>query len=182
MLIILHNTPIWVWCLLAFLIYRGLQALRPREMTPQRMLLLPVLFLVWALSGIVTDVKNWPIALVSCLVMLIAGAMLGSRIAQGQPPAYRDGVTGLINRPGSPITLVLICLGFSLKYALAVVLAEQSDMARDPGFCAVFGGVGGFVDGIFWGLTAAQLAAALQTGGTVPGLAWLCTPRSRWTR
>ncbi len=50
---VLRHTPIWVWVLLAFLIYRGIMMLRPREVSPSRMLIIPVVFLVWGLTGMV---------------------------------------------------------------------------------------------------------------------------------
>ena len=41
---ILSHTPSWVWVLLAFLVYRGVIAMRPRDVSPSRSLIIPVIF------------------------------------------------------------------------------------------------------------------------------------------
>lgn len=43
---ILGHTPLWVWFLLAFLVYRGVAAMRPRDVSPSRGLIIPVVFFV----------------------------------------------------------------------------------------------------------------------------------------
>jgi len=50
---ILDHTPFWVWLLLAFLLYRGVAAMRPREVSPSRALIVPVIFFVWGVASLV---------------------------------------------------------------------------------------------------------------------------------
>ena len=49
---ILSHTPVWVWVLFAYLVSRGVVALREREMQPGRALIVPIVFLVWGLAGL----------------------------------------------------------------------------------------------------------------------------------
>ena len=51
---ILINTPVWVWPLLAYLIWQGAQALRPRTQPIWRMLIVPLVFFLMGLSRLVT--------------------------------------------------------------------------------------------------------------------------------
>lgn len=167
-LIMIKSTPAWVWLLLAFLLYRGIKALSPRTMTPRRMLVLPIVFFVWALVGIFFELRNLPVALPVFAATLALGGALGWQLALRQPRASLDSASGLVHRPGSAMTLVLICIGFSLKYALSVFLARHPGLGGTPSFCALYGAVSGVVDGTFWGVTAAQFSHALRGAGVRP--------------
>nr|WP_239668881.1 hypothetical protein [Stenotrophomonas maltophilia] len=41
------QTPIWVWLLLAFLVTRGIAAMKPAETSLQKLAIVPALFAVW---------------------------------------------------------------------------------------------------------------------------------------
>ncbi|WP_008546167.1 DUF6622 family protein [Bradyrhizobium sp. CCGE-LA001] len=49
---VLIHTPPWVWVLLAYLVWQGVQALQPRTTPIWRALVLPVVFIVWGMSRI----------------------------------------------------------------------------------------------------------------------------------
>ncbi|MEJ2625771.1 MAG: hypothetical protein P8Z80_14890 [Pseudolabrys sp.] len=157
---ILSGTPVWVWALFAFLLFRGIAALRAREMTPARMLVLPVIFLVWALAGMFFELVAWPAALAAFVVALAIGLAGGWANAARLPVATRDPVTGLVCRPGSATTLVLVLVGFVAKYVLSVALAMHANLGAQTGFAALFGGVSGLIDGAFWGGAALQFRQA----------------------
>lgn len=44
---IVSQTPAWVWLLLAFLVTRGIAAMKPGETSLQKLAVVPVLFTVW---------------------------------------------------------------------------------------------------------------------------------------
>ena len=50
---ILARTPWWVWLLFLFLLWIGARALRPATMPFWRLAILPAVFLVWGLQGLV---------------------------------------------------------------------------------------------------------------------------------
>jgi Family of unknown function (DUF6622) len=164
-LIMIKSTPLWVWLLLAFLIYRGVKSLSPRAVAPWRMFLLPVIFFAWAFMGILTEVRDPSIALTVFIAALAAGGALGWHLARRQPATTFDPANGLVHRPGSATPLVLICIGFITKYALSVVLARRPELGGMSGFCSLYGAVSGLVDGAFWGITTAQFTGALQRIG-----------------
>ena len=51
---ILTNTPLWVFALLAYLIWQGSQSLRPSTRPIWRMLIVPLVFFLMGLSRLVT--------------------------------------------------------------------------------------------------------------------------------
>ena len=76
-LLVLENTPVWVWVLLAFLIYRGIVALNPRAVDPRRALVLPIVFLVWAIVDFVVSQRRDR----AMHVVYPAGSLVGDVIA-----------------------------------------------------------------------------------------------------
>ena len=160
---VLSRTPVWVWVLFAYLILRGVKALHPREVSPARALLIPVIFLVWALSGIHTELSDWSVALVAFAFALVLGLFAGWWNAARLPAASFNLATGKIGRPGSAVTLVLVILAFIAKYILSVALAMHPQLAGQSGFAVIFGGISGLVDGVFWGGTIQQFRTAFAS-------------------
>ena len=50
---IILNTPVWVWALLMFLIYRGILASADREISLKKTFIIPVVMLALSVQGIV---------------------------------------------------------------------------------------------------------------------------------
>jgi len=155
--ILLHRTPPWVWALFAVLVYRGIRALRPRRMSVARTFLLPILFLVWVLVSIHSEVTDLQSAYEAFVAGAAAGGVIGWMLwaRAGRATYYPD--TQMIERPGSPLTLVLLILAFLSKFALMAMLAQDHGLAANAAFSAAFGGVSGLVDGMFWGGTLSQV-------------------------
>lgn len=165
---IIRHTPTWVWLLLAFLLYRGLKSMAPRAMAPRRMLVLPVVFFVWAVHGIVTELHAADYALAGFCLALVVGVVLGRLLAYRQPePSYDSGL-GLIRRPGSVVPLVLILVAFVSKYALSAYLAYRPELGASALYCGFYGTVSGFTDGVFWGVMFTQIARAMRGAGIAP--------------
>ena len=116
---ILTHTPIWVFPLLAYLVWLGIKAMRPRTVTIWRSLIVPAVFIVWGLSRLLSrqDIV-WPLAawLGAAAVLLVVG-LLTAR------PIELDHTTGEIKRPGSVIPLIRNITVFALQYTVAVIAA-----------------------------------------------------------
>jgi len=67
---ILINTPVWVFALLAYLIWQGLQGLRPRMRPVWRTLIVPLVFFLMGLSRLVFARDHAPEPLVAWSVAL----------------------------------------------------------------------------------------------------------------
>lgn len=149
---ILIHTPLWVWPLLAYLIWQGIKAMRPRKVTVQRSLIMPAIFIVWGLSGLISRSTDnlWPL-----VAWLAAALVLGPAGFLASKPFELDHTSGEITRPGSVMPLIRNLSIFALQYAVQVIMAIDPD-ARTT--AAVAGrAVGGAMTGYFIGRTVALL-------------------------
>lgn len=167
MMNIFQHTPIWVWVLFAFLLYRGIQALYPRNVNPVRMLLLPVVFLIWAVVSIEAELQKLWLGYTGFVIGLVFGFGVGWMMWRTQKRCTFNRTTRTVRRPGSPWTLILILVAFSTKFILHVFLAQSPTLHHDPTFHLLFGGISGFVDGVFWGGTALQLQSLRTRGAEI---------------
>ena len=71
---ILIHTPLWVFALLAYLVWQGIKAMQPRTVPIWRALIVPVVFIVWGISriGFGHQDSPWPLAawIVAALALL----------------------------------------------------------------------------------------------------------------
>ncbi|MEG5550402.1 DUF6622 family protein [Enterobacter wuhouensis] len=153
MALLLKDTPVWVWILLAFLLRRGFAALYEREMATGRLFFLPVLFLVWGAYGVITETELAGVSLTMMVAGLLVGTALGYILWRSQPPLRSSDYPGMIIRAGTPLTLGLIVITFCMKFILTSAIYLQPGLRSSASFCMLFGGVTGLVDGVFWGGT-----------------------------
>jgi hypothetical protein len=121
---ILNRTPPWVFLLFAYLAWQGIKALRPRTQSIWRLLIVPLIFIVWGLSRIGMRHDNaWPpLVWVTAAVLMAPLAFLtGPRLLAV------DRSRGLVSRAGSIVPLVRNMAVFGLQYAVAVMGALRLD-------------------------------------------------------
>jgi len=177
---ILAHTPLWVWALFAFLVYRGAAAMRAREVSPYRVLIVPAIFLVWGASGLIERPDGLALNVAAFLGALLVGLAAGRALASLMPAPRLSRVTGLLATPGSPVTLILNCVAFAAKYVGNVALALTSDVSVHAELTSAVVAIGGLFAGLFWGRTLRQFQRALQADGrpaTVANLAALVLRR-----
>ena len=162
---ILSHTPVWVWVLLAFLVYRGIAAMRTREVSPYRVLIVPAVFFVWGASSLLEKSDGLALNAAAFVAALLVGAAAGRALASLMPSPRLSPVTGLLTMPGSPVALVLNCAAFAAKYVGAVALALTSGAAAHAEMATVVVAIGGLFAGVFWGRTLRQFQRALQADG-----------------
>lgn len=158
----LAGTPVWVWVLLAFLIFIGVRSLKPSSASFGRLAVLPVVFLVWGIASLVATFAVSPISLGAWAAAFAAGIGLGRLLIA--PVAVRaDKTRGLLQLPGSWVNLAMILLIFSTKYVFGYLVATRPGLIRDPGFVVINLGLSGLLVGIlvgrFWGLWEKYRAA-----------------------
>ena len=90
---VLVHTPIWVWLLLAFLVSRGVAALTPRDVAPNRMLILPLVFLFWGVTGLIGS-RGLGGDFALFVVAFAAGGAGGVALAALGPPPRLNPETG----------------------------------------------------------------------------------------
>lgn len=153
---ILTNTPLWVWGLLAFLIYRGMLASIGRETSIRRVFIIPMAMLALSIHGIAASfgpasgalpvLSVWP----AWLAAAVAGAALSwTMFSLDSVSVYpeRDAVF----QQGSWMPLMLMLSIFLIKYAVNVVLHIAPETRQDSGFVAAVCMLYGLFNGILVG-------------------------------
>lgn len=74
---ILANTPLWVWALLALLVWLGSLGLKRRRMALRRVAIIPAAFVIWGLSGLAARPFDGTTIAALWLGGLILGVALG---------------------------------------------------------------------------------------------------------
>lgn len=158
---ILIKTPVYVWAILAFLVYRGVLAARERDITPLRMAIVPVAMLVLALQSIAAQFGMESVAMLAWL--LGAAVLTLQRLAVGRSGVLAGAGAGKVRLRGSWTPLALMLAVFSIKYVLAIVLAIRPEMAGQALFAATACGLLGLCNGYFLGQLARDIASARGT-------------------
>ena len=115
--------PVWVWALLAYLIWQGAQALRPRTQPIWRMLIVPLVFFLMGLSRLVTARDG---GIEPLLAWLVAAVLFASLALSLRPKLLAvDRKSGTVTRPGSASPLARNITVFMLQYAVAVATAMK---------------------------------------------------------
>jgi hypothetical protein len=144
---ILANTPIWVFALLAYLIWQGCQSLQARTQPIWRMLIVPLVFFLMGLSRLVTARDNG----LEPLLAWFGAALLFASLALTRGPRLLavDRKSGQVTRPGSAAPLLRNVTVFSLQYAVAVATAMKLEPHVAVAIIghAVSGGSAGYFSG-----------------------------------
>jgi hypothetical protein len=120
---ILTNTSLWVFALLAYLIWQGSQSLRPRTQPIWRMLIVPLVFFLMGLSRLVTARDR---GIEPLLAWLVAAVLFASLALSLRPKLLAvDRKSGTVTRPGSSTPLARNITVFVLQYAVAVATAMK---------------------------------------------------------
>jgi hypothetical protein len=166
---ILTHTPVYVWAMLAFFIYRGLAARRDRDVPVWTLLILPAVLLALAIQGILNHYGSAPAPLGSWLIAALCGAFAGALSLS--PHAVAVGQKGILMR-GSWLPLVLVLAVFATKYCTEVLFVVEHDTMTSPaavlGVCALYGLLTGFFMGRLG--KALWVYRSLMQGGPIASL------------
>lgn len=74
------QTPLWVWALLGFLIFRGVKARQPAQTSLTKLAIIPVIFIVWSIIDLTRlyALSLGPVAL--WMAGICIGALIGWRL------------------------------------------------------------------------------------------------------
>lgn len=154
---ILTHTPLYVWAILAFLVYRGMAAMRDRDVEIRKLVIIPAVMLVLSLQDMSTKfgLGGWALAAWAAAAagMALAAGLAGSdRIVAGTVP-------GQVRVRGSRLPLVMMMAVFFTKYVASVTLAIVPHLRQDTLFACIVCGLFGVFNGWFIGRLAGDLAA-----------------------
>jgi hypothetical protein len=126
---IIQGTPVWVYPLIALLLYLGLQATRPRTVSLVRAFITPAIFIAWGLVSLFARPTLSPVLILDWLLTAVAFgtlAFLTTRLAE----VRFDHVRRAVSLPASWLPLTRNLLIFAAKYSLAIAVATHP-AARD---------------------------------------------------
>jgi hypothetical protein len=157
---IISHTPVYVWALLAFLIYRGVVAAKDREVSLGKLFIIPVVMLVISLAGInghgLLGAGVWGVWLTGVLasVLVVWTADKGGIVV--------DRAAGTVLQRGSWTPLVLMIAIFVTKYSVAVLSAMHPELQRQMLFVVAVSGLFGVFNGVFIGRLLRCVAAYVR--------------------
>jgi hypothetical protein len=153
---ILSHTPLYVWAILALLVWRGASALHEREISVRKLCIMPLVMLLLSLQDIGAKFGFGAAEVLAWIAGAGAGVLLAWRFGAARVSA--GSVPGSVRVAGSPLPLIMMMAVFFTKYLASVLLAVQPGLRRDTVFtvavCALFG--------VFNGCFGAGLARALR--------------------
>jgi hypothetical protein len=154
---IVTHTPLYVWAILGFLVYRGVLASREREVDVKKLCIIPLVMLALSLQSVRASFGMDGAAPLLWLAGTAAGAVLGWRLSDMAGIAA-DPARGVLRQPGSWMPLAMMLSIFCLKYALAVSLAVAPSLLQQAVFVATACGLCGLFSGVLLGRLLRSLA------------------------
>lgn len=165
------QTPTWVWLLLAFLITRGIAAMKPGETSLQKLAVVPVLFTVWGAWSISHRYGMSLGAWGEWLAGIGSGAALGWLLL-GHVKLTLDRATGKLCRNADYSVLPLLLVTFLVKYGFEVAFAVSPALTTHAGASAAYLLLSGGFTGLFIGKYCRYLASLrLDAAGKGLGIA-----------
>ena len=140
---ILKGTPIWVWVILAALIYLCGKQLKARVVKRYSVLIAPVVFLFVGLMA----AGRGPVGFATWAVSLISVAAVTFFVWQPTGGARYEASGDRLHMPGSAVPMLLMLAIFLLNYVINVVLAinpaYRSQLAWQVGPALILGALSG---------------------------------------
>jgi hypothetical protein len=163
---IVANTPLWVWPLMAFILWLGLQGLRPRVMPVWRLAILPMAGFATSLGSIAQSVDP-AVAATGWGLALLAFLPLGWAFGQDRPVRLRSE-DGKLEIAGGWFALGFGVSIFAVRYAMGVLFGVMPALRAEPLWIHASGAVGGMVAGIGIGWLANLLRRARRSTMAAP--------------
>jgi len=160
----LIHTPVYVWAILAFLIYRGVVASKDRVVRYRSVFVVPGIVLALGLNSVASGFGSGSPAGAAWLAGVLAGAALAWALAaavaadRGADHVV-DRAAGTVLQRGSWVPLVLMMAVFCSKYAVGASLAIQPALRGDPRFAVLTCLAFGLFNGVFFGHLLRTVAA-----------------------
>ena len=144
---ILKGTPIWVWAILATLIYLGSKQLKARVIKRYTVLIAPIAFLLLGLMA----AGRGPVGFATWALSLIGLAAVTFFVWQPTAGARYEVSGDRLHMPGSVVPMLLMLSIFLFNYVINVVLAInpgfRSELVWQVGPALILGALSGLFIG-----------------------------------
>jgi hypothetical protein len=154
---IIAHTPTWVFGLFIALVVFGMQQTKARNVTLQRLALMPLAMLGLSFYGVWTTFNGSALGVACWLAAALVTALVNQRVDFARGVRYTADLR-LFVMPGSWLPLALMMGIFFTKYGVGIALAQHGDLRAVDSFIAIISLVYGFWSGMFFGRTAQILA------------------------
>lgn len=154
---IVTHTPVYVWAILAFLIFRGVIALRTREVAMSKLFIIPIVMLALSLFDIAAKFGLGGIGFATWIATAVATLALLYHFSAAR--VAPTGTPGHVIVRGSIWPLALMMAIFVTKYVASVVLAVQPQLHQSVTFTVVVCALFGLFSGYFVGRLARDVKA-----------------------
>jgi hypothetical protein len=162
---ILRHTPVWVFLILAALVYLGARRVRTSQIPARQLFVMPVAMAGLSLFGLYQAFGASPVA-AATWILLFALLLATGWILPTNPGVQYSSATRRIHVPGSWLPLALMLTIFFLRYVIAVSLAMHPSLRIETPFVAGIGAVYGLSAGCFAARALMTLRGAFGRGTT----------------
>ncbi|MEO8921372.1 MAG: DUF6622 family protein [Caldimonas sp.] len=145
---ILQGTPLRIWALFAGLLWLGVTQARSRTIGSLRATLLPGVFVILSLVGVVSAFGANAIAVATWALGVAASIATGPRLMPNMRATWQAAGDSL-QVAGSWLPLALIVSLFLVKYAAGVSLTIHPQLAVQTGFVVACSLAYGLFSGLF---------------------------------
>jgi hypothetical protein len=147
---IITRTPIWVWVLLAVLVYFGYQQSKSRTIGLRRVTIIPVVLTALSIYGTLSAFGKSPEVILAWLAA--AATLVTTVMLTPLPTGTRfDHQTRQLHVVGSWVPMALMMGIFVNKYVVGVSLAMHPELAQNATFTLAFSALYGTFSGVFIG-------------------------------
>lgn len=136
------GTPIWVWCVLGYIVFVGIQAINERIVAIPKLFIIPAILITIRYQVFLSEH-----ALLCCLSIFV-GVGLGFWITAKKPGVILKD-NNSVRLQGSYVTLVMLLSFFLLKYVFGYLNSVQNPIALEYASIEVF--VSALLTGSFLG-------------------------------
>lgn len=159
---ILVHTPIWVWPLLALVIWLGVLQLKERAYSRWRVMVLPVVLVALSLSSTFASFGMRGDAFGAWAVGVLVAVGVNAAILKWPDGVAHDAASDSYRVPGSILPLLLILTIFVLRFIVGATLATAPGRAWDASFVIPVCGLLGLCTGLFLARAARILSTPVQ--------------------
>ena len=149
---ILQGAPLWVWPLLALLLFLGIRSLRQRAVPVASLIALPLAFFGLSLSNLLPLDHLAPVRIGVWVAALLLGTVLGWILVRPQRITI-DRARRRIEVPGSIVPLALMMLAFAGGFYFGYLFARYPELKSDVTTLALASTYRGLMSGYFLGQT-----------------------------
>ncbi len=167
---ILTRTPIFVWAILALLVYRGVASSRDRDVNVGALAIIPVLMLCLSAQAMLTSFGFQPVVLAAWLTASCAGLWTGWRLVDISP-IRSNPATRTVRVTGSWMPMAMLMTIFSVKYVSIVSMKINPPIQADPMFASLVSGLLGASSAVLTGSALNYFASYRQAAKATPQLA-----------